>query len=787
MAPLDRKLFRDLWRMKGQTAAIAAVIAVGVLLLVMMSGLMNSLEETKRAYFERYRLADIFVSLTRAPERTVQRIAELPGVALAEARIIGSALVDIEGEDLPIRAQAVSLPQFGGQKLNVVHLASGRMPDRTRPEEILLLTAFANAHGLKPGDGFSATMNGARHRFTIAGLAGSPEFLYTTAPGEMIPDDSRFAVLWLNHDAMAAAFDMKGAFNEVVVGLSRGASAKSVMAAADRILDRYGGRGAYGVEEQASNRFVSEEIKQLRRTGTMVPPIFLAVAAFLLYIVILRMVQAEREEIGLVKAFGYTDLETGWHYFKFVLIVAIVGALSGCLLGILAGRAMVGVYLQYFKFPFLVFKVDPASFAIGMATSIAAASAGSLFVLRKVFALTPATAMRPPSPTDFSRLAIMPAWMRRWLDQPARMVVRRMLREPVRMAGAVVGVAAGMALSVSMLLVFNGFDRTVDVSFNVMDRSDLTVTFTHPQGMKVLHELASIEGVLEAEPVRIVSVEFRNGLAAYRSAVFGIAPSPRLNRVLDTSLARIELPENGVVLGKGLARILGISPGDRIVLDVKEGARPVLELPVSGVAETLMGSPAYMDMEALNRAIGEPRRVSAAYLRVDSAQTNRIYARLKELPGVAGVSVKANAQAAFQRQMDEGAGAVRYVMALIAGIITFGIVYNTARIGYSERARDLAGLRVIGFTRAETAFVLLGELAIVILVALPAGALAGTYLNRLMVAGFSNDLYQVPQVHTPESYGVAAVAVIAAALVSGWLVKREMDRADLVAVLKTRD
>ena len=271
MAPFDRKLFRDLWRMKGQTAAIAAVIAVGVLLLVMMSGLMNSLEETKRAYFERYRLADIFVSLTRAPERTVQRIAELPGVALAEARIIGSALVDIEGEDLPIRAQAVSLPQFGGQKLNVVHLASGRMPDRTRPEEILLLTAFANAHGLKPGDGFSATMNGARHRFTIAGLAGSPEFLYTTAPGEMIPDDSRFAVLWLNHDAMAAAFDMKGAFNEVVVGLSRGASAKSVMAAADRILDRFGGRGAYGVEEQASNRFVSEEIKQLRRTGTMVP------------------------------------------------------------------------------------------------------------------------------------------------------------------------------------------------------------------------------------------------------------------------------------------------------------------------------------------------------------------------------------------------------------------------------------------------------------------------------------------------------------------------------------
>ncbi len=787
MSPLDRKLLRDLWRIKGQAVAIGAVIGVGVLMLVMMTGLVTSLEETRRAYYERYRLADVFAPVTRAPDRLIADLAAISGVSAVEGRVTGSALIDLPGLDLPLQARAVSLPDFGGPRLNDVYLSAGRRLDSGHSSEILLLHSFANAHGLKPGDTLSATMHGARRSFRIVGLAQSPEFLYTTAPGELAPDDSRFGVIWMSRTALAAAYDMEGAFNQALLSLGPGAEPAAALDAVDRLLAPYGGLGAYGLEDQESNRFVSEEISGLRTTSKGVPPIFLAVAAFLLYIVISRMVQSEREQIGLMKAFGYTNVEVGAHYLKLILAIAVGGALAGCLAGIAAGRALIGVYLEYFKFPLLVFRLDPESFVIGVAVSVLAASAGGLIVLRGVFALTPATAMRPPAPPDYSRARRVGRFLNRLLDQPSRMVLRRLTRQPGRMAGAVIGIAAGMALSAAMISILSGFDRTLALTFDVIDRSDVTVTFTDALSDKTILELQRMQGVIEVEPIRIIPAVLRNGLKSYRGAVNGLVAEPRLNRAVDKNVTTIAMRREGVILATALADILDIAPGQTLTVEVREGRQPVLDIPVIGIAETLLGSPAFMELEALNRALREPNRVSGAYLRVDAAHSQSVYRRLKDMPAVAGVSLKADARDAFQKLMDTGAGAMRYIMAAIAAVITFGIVYNAARIAYAERARDLASLRVIGFTRGEVAFVLLGELAAITLIALPTGALLGYYLSFGIAAGFSTDLYQIPAVFTPESYGTAALAVIAAAVASGWLVKRDIDRADLITALKTRE
>lgn len=787
MTPLNRKLLRDLLRIKGQAAAIGAVIAVGVLMLVMMSGLVTSLDETRRAYYERYRLADVFAPVKRAPVRLIADLAAVPGVAAAEGRVVGSALIDMPGQDLPVRAQAVSLPDVGTPRLNDIDLTDGRRPESDHPDDILLLQSFAAAHGLRLGDRLAVTMNGARRTLRIVGLAQSPEFLYTVAPGELISDDARFGVIWMGRTALEAAYDMEGAFNEALLALGRNAPLAAVLDAADRLLEPYGGLGAYGLEDQTSNQFVSDEIDGLRGTGAAVPPIFLAVAAFLLYIVISRMVQAEREEIGLIKAFGYSDLEVGAHYFKLIIAIAAGGAAVGCLLGIASGRALVDVYLEYFKFPFLVFQLDPAAFVIGFLVSVGSASGGGLLVLRSVFALTPATAMRPPVPPDYSRTGRIGQALNRVLDQPSRMVLRRLTRQPGRMAGAMIGIATGMALSVGMIGILSGFDRMIDLTFSVIDRSDLTVSFNEALSDKAILELRRLPGVIEVEPVRIVPVVFHNGLRSHRGAINGLVTSPRLNRAVDSAMVTIPLREGGVVLAQPLADILAVRPGETLTVEVREGRRPVLAIPVAGVAETLLGAPAFMELDALNRALREPNRVSAAYLRIDSARRGAIYRTLKEMPSVAGVSLKSDARDALQKQMDTGAGAMRFIMAAIAGVITFGIVYNAARIAYAERARDLASLRVIGFTNAEAAFVLLGELAVVSLVALPVGSLLGYYLSFGIAAGFSTDLYQIPTRFSPESHAIAAIAVIAAAIVSGWLVKRDLDRIDLVSALKTRE
>jgi putative ABC transport system permease protein len=787
VSPLDHKLLRDLWHVKGQAMAIGMVIAVGVAMQVMMTGLVTSLNDTRAAYYDRYRLADVFAPATRAPDRLVNRLAAIDGVATVEARVTGSALITLPDLDRPVRAQAVSLPNLREPRLNGVYLTDGRMIDSDHSDEILLLQAFANAHDLRPGDQIHATMNGARRSFRIVGLAQGPEFLYTTAPGEMIPDDARFGVIWMSRSALAAAYDMNGAFNEVLLSLSREANEPAVLDAVDRILAPYGGFGAYPLADQASNRFISEEISGLEAAAVGVPPIFLAVAAFLLYIVISRMVQAEREEIGLMKAFGYTNLEVGTQYFKLVMAIAIGGALAGCLLGIAGGRALIQVYTAYFKFPFLVFSLDAASFVIGVGASILAASVGGLMVLRQVFALTPAAAMRAPAPAVYNKAGGMMRRVTGWLDQPSRMVVRRITRQPARMAGAMIGIACGMGLSVSMITIYAGFDETVDLTFNVVDHSDVSVTFTHAASESTIFALQRLPGVTLVEPVRHVPVVLRNGLRTHQGAVTGLIPNARLMRAVDADMADIVMPETGIVLSSGLADILDLRAGDTVTLEVREGRQPVLDVPVTRVAQSLLGSPAYMDLTALNRVLREPNRVSGAYLTIDQNHASNIFAALADMPTVAGVSLKSDAEIAFKTLMDTGAGAMRYVMGAIAFIITFGIVYNAARIAYAERARDLASLRVIGFTKGEVAFVLLGELAVVTLVALPVGSVLGYYLSFGIAAGFSTELYQIPAIFSPESYGFAALFVTGAAVVSGWLVKRDIDRADLVSALKTRE
>lgn len=787
MRALDRKLLRDLWRMKGQVAAIGAVVAMGVMVLVMMSGLFVSIQETRRAYYESCRFADVFAPVKRAPRFLVDALAALPGVSAAEGRVVGEALIDLPGLELPVRGRALSLPDMEGAHLNGVRLVAGRLPDAGNADEILLLESFAAARGLGPGDRLTVTMNGARRSLRIVGLAQSPEFIYITAPGEVVSNDAQYGILWMGRRAIAAAYGMEGAFNEAILTLDRSARLAGVLDAVDRLLDPYGGTGSYGREHQHSNHFVSSELDQLRSMSVIMPPLFLIVAAFLLTLVVSRMVHSEREQIGLIKAFGYTDLAVGLHYFKMVVVIAALGAAAGCVLGVLAGRSLAGVYLLHFKFPSLTFRPDPRPFLMGFLVSIGSASAGGCFVLRRVFALTPASAMRPPAPPDYSRTGGLTRRLDARLDQPCRMVLRRLLRRPGRMIGAAAGIAFGMALSVGMIAILGSFDTTVSLTFDVFDRSNLAVAFNDAASDRTLHELRSLPGVIEAEPARSVPVILRHGLRDHHGTIDGLISPQRLNLALDAELRPIPLRAGGIVLGRTLANTLGVRAGNVLDVEVRTGRRPRLSLPVVGVAGTVMGAPAFMDLDSLNRALREPNRISGAWLRIDEAKASSIYRELKRMPTIAGVRIKRDSRVAFREQMDSGPGSMRYLILAIAGVVAFGVVYNAASIAYAERARDLASLRVMGFTRGETAFVLLGELAIVTLAALAGGAILGYGAFFLFAEAFSMELYQIPTNFTSASAGTGAAVVLGSAIVSGWLVKQIMDRADLVSVIKTRE
>lgn len=787
LSPLDLKLLRDLWRIRGQAAAIMFVIAAGIALFVMSDGMLASLDQTRRAYYERQHFADAYAPVKRAPNYLLEDIANLPGVSRAEGRVAGGAIIDLPDVAMPITAQIFSAPENPLASLNLLYLTRGRHIDAAHADEIILLAPFARAHHLAPGDEIDVTINSARRRLKIVGLALSPEFVYALNPGDFAPDDSRVAVFWMGREAIGDAFDLKGAFNQVIVGLAKDANEPLVLDTLDRLLAPYGATGAYGRSEQLSNKYLTEEVNQLSTMALVLPPIFLSVAIFLLNIVLTRMVQTEREQIGLLKAFGYANREVGLHYAKFVLAIAFGGAALGSLGGVWLGRMIAGIYQQFFKFPFLLFDANASTFVIAFAITGAAALVGVFFAVRQATVLTPAVAMRPPAPPDYSRTAKILHDIEARIDQPSRMVLRGLLRRPVRAAVTCFGIGMAMALGVMMRFNHDAIDYMIDVNFNIMDRSDISVTFVEPQSENVIYDLKRMDGVIAVEPSRSTPVMMRHGLATHLGSITGMVPDPLLNRAVDDDLHSIYVRNDGVILSRPLMQKLNLHAGDLLTLEVREGRRPTLALPVVGVANTLLGTPAYFGIDALNEALGEGPRVSNAYLQTDLAKRAEIYRKLKDMPAIAGVAMQKESRAAFQRMIDEGPGVFRYIFTLFSMLIAAGVVYNSARIAYAERQRDLASLRVLGFTRIETAFILLGELGVITFLALPIGGLLGYLLASYLATAMSTELYQIPLVVSWNSFGAATIIVLVAATVSGLLVQRDVNRLDLVAALKIRE
>lgn len=353
MKALNRKLLRDLWHMRSQVLAIMMVIASGVATYIMSVTTLESLQRTRAQVYEEYRFADIFSPLKRAPEWVTERLASIPDVREVESRIVAEVRMEVEGFADPVIGRLVSVPDQHEPAMNALFLRNGRMPELDQPE-VAVSEPFAKAHQLKPGDTIIAIINGHRQKLRISGIALSPEYIYSLGPGAIFPDNDRFGILWMKRKALATAYDMDGAFNDVVLKLSRNAMAADVIESVDQLLARYGGNGAYAREDQQSHHFLSQEFHGLETMATLFPAIFLGAAAFLLNVVITRLVSIEREQIAVLKAFGYSNAAIGWHYLQLVLIITTLGVVTGLLLGRWLGQELGNIYMDFFIFPTLI-------------------------------------------------------------------------------------------------------------------------------------------------------------------------------------------------------------------------------------------------------------------------------------------------------------------------------------------------------------------------------------------------------------------------------------------------
>ncbi len=787
MSILDRKLLRELLGMKGQVLAIAAVIAGGTATYVLSTSSLDTLKTTQAKLYREYRFADVFAACKRAPRQLVPRLAEIPGVHTVEVRVAAPANLDLPLFPDPVSAQVLSLA--GGQQpaLNRLWLKGGRLPEARRDQEVLVSDGFANAHGIQPGQSFTATIFGRRRRLDIVGIASSPEFVYQLQPGSIVPDFKSYAILWMNREPLEAAFNMKESFNQLSLRLHRGAAAEDVIAAVDRLLEPYGGLGAHTRAEQISHKYLSEEFKQLTQMATMFPAIFLSVAAFLLNVVISRLMATQRTQIAILKALGYETSAIVSHFLKLAAAIVLIGVVLGLLAGAWMGRGMSNMYLEFYRFPYLDYTVSPRVALLAGLIAMAAAAAGAVHAVIKYASEPPAVAMQPASPGSYRAAILERLGLGRGLAQPTRMILRNLERRPVKALLSITGVAFSVAI-----LVMGGFwgdavDFMVAFQFQRAQRDDLTVTFREGLSEKALYSLVSLPGVTHAEPFRTVSVRLRAGHREYRTALQGLENGGDLRRLIDRQLALVTLPPAGLVLTDHLAKLLGVTPGDLVTVELLEGRRSIVQVPLAGVVQEYVGVSAYMEREALNRLLREGHAISGAYLSVDLDQMPLVLRRLRDLPAVAGTSARLRILTSFYETMARQMLIFAFFNTILAATIAIGVVYNTARIAFSERSRELASLRVLGYTRGEISYILLGELALLVLAAIPFGLWLGKRLAEFMTSNMQSDLFRVPSVITPWSYSFATLVVLIAAIASGLLVRRKLDQMDLVEVLKTRE
>ncbi|HET7224350.1 MAG TPA: FtsX-like permease family protein [Candidatus Eisenbacteria bacterium] len=787
MRALTRKLLRDVLRLRSQLLAITLVAACGVAVLVSMRTAGYALVATRDLYYERYRFADVFAHLKRAPERVARDIGAIPGVAAVDARIVVDVTIDVPGLDEPAAARVIGIPVSHRPLLDDVHIRRGRYLAAGAPNEVLVSESFAEANRLDVGDTIGAILNGRWQRLAIAGIALSPEYVFAVAPGALFPDNRRFAIIWMDGDALAGAFGLSGAFNDVAVALGRGGVERDVIAGIDRVLARYGGLGAYGRADQPSHRTLSDDQAQARIGAVFYPLIFLGVAAFLLHVVLSRLITLQRDQIAVLKAFGYRDAAIGAHYLGLAMLAILPGAALGIGIGTWLGHGLAVWHQRFYRFPMLRFDLHASVVVIAMAVSVGAAALGAIGALRRVLALPPAEAMRPEPPARFRRGVLERVGLDRAASPVFRMILRNIEHRPVVALISIFAIALATAILITGRSVFDAAWYMSDVQFRDAEREDATVIFDRPQPARARDEIAVIPGVLLAEPMRSVAARLVVGHHSRRVAILGLDSAGRLYRVIDRNRRPAPLPADGLMLSADLARRLGVRRGDAVTAEIQEGRRLVRRVAVTQTVEQDIGLGAFMSLDALDRLTGDGPTISGVLVRIDPLEERAAYAAFKRLPAVSSVSIRRATIASFDATMTESLRIVMSALIVFAGVIAFGVVYNAARIALSEHARELASLRVLGFTRREVAVILLGEQAGLTAVALALGCAIGYGFVATVFAAAATELFRLPAVIRPQTYGTAILVVLAAAGVSWMAVRRRLDRLDLVAVLKTRE
>ena len=781
---LDRKLARDLKRMLGQAIAVAMVIACGLAMMIMARSLIYSLDSTQREYYETNHFAEVFAQLKRAPQSIVARIHEIPGVATVQTGVAARVTLDLAGRDEPASGTVRSLPDVGTPELNRLFLRAGRWLLPRSRGELMVGEAFAEANGLHPGDSLSLLLNGRRVQFRIAGIVLSPEYIFESRPGTALPDNRSYGIFWMPYQELASAFDLYGAFNDVAMTLSPGATEAAVIAALDQLLAQYGGRGAYGRATHPSHIRVSDEIRVLTTLAIGFPLVFLSVAAFMTNAVLSRLLSLQREQIAILKAFGFSNRQIVIHYLKFAFAMVAAGTILGTIGGVALGHRLVEMYHALYRFPTLDFLLDDSALVLAVLVSTAAAAAGVWSAVLRAARLPPAEAMRPEPPASYRPALIERTGIARFLTHSFRIAMRNLERKPLQAVFTVVGLALATGILIVPSCLRDSVAEILEFQWDVVQRQDISVGLIEPASAEALNHLRQLPGAVAAESYRNAFVKVHFGNANRQLAIQGLPAGGLHNRVIGAGHRQIELESRGLVVSAKLAEILGAQVGDEMLVESLEGKKVMRPVTLIGLSEDFAGLSAYMELHALNQMLGEGDVITGASFAIDGPRRNDFLRALKNTPRVSVVAIKESLRDSFKKTTAASINLLQSIYLALATVVAFGVVYNNAQISLAERARELATLRVIGFSRREVGAVLITELVTLAVIAVPLGLLLGTAFSIFLLQQVNTETVRLPIIFTAQNYAIAALVVTVASTISALFVLRKLNQLNLIGALR---
>lgn len=785
MRALTKKLLRDLTHMRGPALTIAFVVGAGIASFITLRGSFETVLSARDAYYSSERFADVFCELERAPRALLEEIAAIPGIARVQARTVGTARVLLASLPEPADATLISIPEDSAPVLNNIVLVAGRLPSAGRDDEALIGEQFAEIHGVQLGDKLEVVLEGQKRSLRIAGFAMSPEFVLSMPSGAVAAAPDRFAVLWMRQRAVDSTYDMAGAFNDLLVALIPHAQPAGVVRALDQLLAKYGTRGAYTREHQTSHRQLSENLSQIAAIATLAPTIFLCVAAFLLNTALARLIELDRTQIATLKALGYRNRDVGLHYLQLGLCIAGLGGLLGVALGAALASKLVGFVVRFYRIPQLAFELTPPLILAALGASLGAALLGSSLAVRSVVRLAPAEAMRAPAPPRYTQRALS-RFISARLAPASRMVARELSRRPLRFFASTLGIAVATGVIVLGQFQADAMRFCLDVYMLAQQRETLAVSFVQPVSTDAVRALQRLPGVRDVQWRALLPVRVRAG---HRERVVNLVAHPErhsLRPLLDEDAKRVPIERGAVLATDMLARVLGARVGDTLTIEPLSGDRTPRPLVLTGTVSELLSLWIHMHEADFARWLNVAPLATEAHLLIDPDHVEAVQRELNRMPQVASAARKQLLMDELRRDRGAIGPLFATVLTLFAVTLALAITYNNARVSLSTRARELASLRVLGFSRAEVARVLTGELAVQIVLGVAAGLLLGRGLVSSMLASSELEAVRFTKHIGAHAYALAALVTLSGGFVSAILVRRKLDNIDVTEALKTR-